>query len=181
MRFVKLFGLLFFSTTLLGQGMIPKPSTQQLLGGFIDLRSSGFIYMELPEGQGLSSAWENNTQWLGNFLPSYSARKKSYIVQLDYKKVSTQGAYTLIVDSVGIRISGDRHGIFYGIQSLGQLVFQSQRKLSYQMIDDEPQFPWRGIHLDVSRHFFSIDFIKKYIDLLALHKMNTFHWHLTDD
>lgn len=48
-------------------------------------------------------------------------------------------------------------------------------------IDDEPRFAWRGMHLDVSRHFASVDFIKKYIDLLALHKMNTFHWHLTDD
>lgn len=49
------------------------------------------------------------------------------------------------------------------------------------LIDDEPRFAWRGMHLDVGRHFFEVDFIKKYIDLLALHGLNTFHWHLTED
>lgn len=48
-------------------------------------------------------------------------------------------------------------------------------------IKDYPRFSYRGMHLDVSRHFFPIEFVKKYIDLLALHNMNTFHWHLTDD
>jgi hexosaminidase len=48
-------------------------------------------------------------------------------------------------------------------------------------IEDEPRFGYRGMHLDVSRHFFPIEYIKKYIDYIALHKMNTFHWHLTDD
>lgn len=48
-------------------------------------------------------------------------------------------------------------------------------------IHDTPRFAWRGIHLDVSRHFFDVDFIKKYLDMLALAKINIFHWHLTDD
>jgi hexosaminidase len=54
-------------------------------------------------------------------------------------------------------------------------------KLDNLMMDDIPKFQWRGMHLDVSRHFFSKEFIKKYIDYLAMYKMNTFHWHLTDD
>src|SRR5439155_13988023 len=49
------------------------------------------------------------------------------------------------------------------------------------IIEDTPRFRWRGMHLDVSRHFMPKEFVKKYIDLLALHKMNVFHWHLTDD
>ena len=48
-------------------------------------------------------------------------------------------------------------------------------------IEDRPRFAWRGMHLDVSRHFMPKEFVKKYIDLIALHKMNSFHWHLTDD
>ncbi|HRD83261.1 MAG TPA: family 20 glycosylhydrolase, partial [Saprospiraceae bacterium] len=48
-------------------------------------------------------------------------------------------------------------------------------------IEDAPRFPYRGMHLDVGRHFFPVDFIKKYIDLLAMHKFNRFHWHLTED
>src|SRR5574337_1139172 len=48
-------------------------------------------------------------------------------------------------------------------------------------INDRPAYSWRGMHLDVSRHFFPVDFIKRYIDFIAMYKMNTFHWHLTDD
>ena len=48
-------------------------------------------------------------------------------------------------------------------------------------VKDYPRFKWRGMHLDVSRHFFSVDMVKEYIDLLAYYKMNTFHWHLVDD
>lgn len=49
------------------------------------------------------------------------------------------------------------------------------------VVNDEPRFTYRAMHLDVCRHFFPVEFVKKYIDLLALHNMNTFHWHLTDD
>src|SRR5690606_1126843 len=48
-------------------------------------------------------------------------------------------------------------------------------------IEDRPRFPWRGLMLDSSRHFWPIAFVKRFVDLLALHRMNTFHWHLTDD
>ncbi len=89
--------------------------------------------------------------------------------------------YALRIGKDTISITGGDQGAFYGLQSLNQLVFQSNGKLQYQTIIDSPRFKWRGMHLDVSRHFFSVDFIKKYIDILALHKMNTFHWHLTDD
>ena len=71
--------------------------------------------------------------------------------------------------------------IFHGIQSLFQLTNQFGLKLPVLIIQDKPQFIWRGMHLDVCRHFFSKTFIKKYIDLLAMYKMNIFHWHLTED
>jgi hexosaminidase len=48
-------------------------------------------------------------------------------------------------------------------------------------VTDYPRFGWRGMHLDVSRHFFDVEFVKKYIDILAMHKLNVFHWHLVDD
>jgi hexosaminidase len=82
-------------------------------------------------------------------------------------------------------------GVFYGIETLRQLlpaaVFRSGRvggiawTIPAVSIDDTPRFSWRGGHLDVARHFMPKEFVKKYIDLLALHKMNRFHWHLTDD
>jgi hexosaminidase len=113
------------------------------------------------------------------------------------KKVSTYDAVHLQIDnSLGdegyrilnkprdvIEIRGGRHGVFYGLMSLLQVMAQVQQQPSLTLNDihDQPAFSWRGMHLDVSRHFFPVSFIKTYIDLLALHKMNTFHWHLTDD
>jgi hexosaminidase len=82
-------------------------------------------------------------------------------------------------------------GAFYATQSLRQLlppeIFRDAPipgtawKIPAVTIVDRPRFQWRGMHLDVARHFMPKEFVKKYIDLLALHKMNTFHWHLTDD
>ena len=82
-----------------------------------------------------------------------------------------------------IQITGNSNGIFYGLMSLIQMIQYSNSTNSTinESIHDMPAFQWRGMHLDVSRHFFPVDFIKKYIDILALYKFNTFHWHLTDD
>jgi hexosaminidase len=92
--------------------------------------------------------------------------------------------YRLVVSPTQIGISAPAEaGVFYGIQSLLQLCTPAGKsvKIPAMKIEDRPRFQWRGAHLDVCRHFFNKDFIKKYIDILALHKMNTFHWHLTDD
>ena len=79
-------------------------------------------------------------------------------------------------------------GIFYAIQTIRQLLpAQTEIRsignlyLPNATISDAPRYPYRGMHLDVCRHFFPVKFIKKYIDLIAMHKMNTFHWHLTED
>jgi len=78
-------------------------------------------------------------------------------------------------------------GVFYGMQTLLQLLpvisEAKNNRFIIQGVDiiDKPRFGWRGMMLDVGRYFYSVDFIKKFIDYLAMHKMNTFHWHLTDD
>ena len=82
-------------------------------------------------------------------------------------------------------------GLFHGVQTIRQLlppaIFREARVrgtawvMPAVVIEDQPRFRWRGGHLDVVRHFMPKEFVKKYIDLLALHKMNSFHWHLTDD
>ncbi len=81
--------------------------------------------------------------------------------------------------------AAEKSGIFYGIQTLLQSIQTpfgaSLIAPAFAVNGDYPQFAWRGMHLDVSRHFFPVDFILRYIDLLAMHKMNVFHWHLTDD
>ncbi len=93
-------------------------------------------------------------------------------------------SYTLRIDNEHVIIEGDRAGVFYGVQTLLQILpVRSSGKLMIPAleIEDFPRFRWRGMHLDVSRHFFPVEFIKKYIDLIAMYKMNVFHWHLTDD
>jgi hexosaminidase len=82
-----------------------------------------------------------------------------------------------------VEIRGGKDGVFYGLMSMLQLIEEGQRQvgLSVPQLHDFPAYSWRGMHLDVSRHFFPKEFVMKYIDLLALHKMNIFHWHLTDD
>lgn len=100
----------------------------------------------------------------------------------------TNEGYILHVKSNNLSIeSATAAGVFYGIQSLRQLLPASLEKNSVDKlivpavrIVDKPRFKWRGMHLDVSRHFMPVDFIKKYVDYLAMHKLNVFHWHLVD-
>ncbi|MBB2150924.1 beta-N-acetylhexosaminidase [Pedobacter gandavensis] len=94
--------------------------------------------------------------------------------------------YKLDVKSQSVTIrSTSAAGVFYGIQTLIQLLPPSAKPFPLQVkavnITDYPRFAYRGMHLDVSRHFFDVNFVKKYIDYLAMHKLNYFHWHLTDD
>ncbi len=106
----------------------------------------------------------------------------------DVRKTSNNvsGGYGLKVSAEeGVVIEGnDAAGVFYGMQTLIQMLPTHAGVvplLSSVEIVDYPRFEYRGMHLDVVRHFFPVDFIKRYIDYLALHKMNYFHWHLTDD
>jgi hexosaminidase len=90
--------------------------------------------------------------------------------------------YRLVIDDAGVTIeAGEGAGLFYGVQTLMQLIGAYGKELPVTEITDYPRFAYRGLHLDVGRHMFPVEFIKKYIDLLAFHKMNRFHWHLTED
>lgn len=92
--------------------------------------------------------------------------------------------YRLTITPQQVIIAGKGAGLFYGLQTLIQLIPADKAavvKLPCVQIEDYPRFGYRGLMLDVCRHFFSVEFIKKTIDLMAYYKMNTFHWHLTDD
>ena len=123
--------------------------------------------------------------------------KKVKSAQANYIQLTTlqtlvpgkDGAYSLNVNPKNIIIYGQTaSGTFYGVQTLMQLLPVEAKKsfppvynITAVEINDEPRFKYRGMHLDVGRHFMPVDFIKKYIDYLALHKFNNFHWHLTED
>ncbi len=92
--------------------------------------------------------------------------------------------YTIEVRKKEIVIEGNSKGIYYGFETLKQLIkkrSKNQITIPQCKIVDAPRFQYRGMHLDVARHFYPISFVKKYIDYLAAYKFNTFHWHLTDD
>lgn len=136
------------------------------------------------------------------FLSEYIAQSTGYAPQTQAVKegetpnnaitlaldanIPEKEGYTLTSSAAGIRISGQsENGVFYGIQTLRKSIPASATKASILIpageIEDAPRFSYRGMHLDVCRHFFPVEFVKRYIDLLALHNMNTLHWHLTDD
>jgi hexosaminidase len=112
-------------------------------------------------------------------------------LRLDPAAATGEEGYRLVSDARGVTISAARPaGLFYGIQTLRQMLpadiyrrapVQRTWALPAVSIADAPRFSWRGSHLDVARHFMPKEFVLKHIELLAQHKMNVFHWHLTDD
>lgn len=105
--------------------------------------------------------------------------------------IPAEGYEISIDDKFCVVKASDDHGVFYAIQTIKQMLpaaiygnsFKEKQKweLPCCTIKDAPRFAYRGMHLDCSRHFFSIDEVKKYLDIMAMYKLNTFHWHLTDD
>ncbi|MBN1326381.1 MAG: beta-N-acetylhexosaminidase [Candidatus Cloacimonetes bacterium] len=117
------------------------------------------------------------------FTSSKSQQNITRIILRIYKDISPkEEAYKLLIDNGKIFItSPSDKGLFAGCITLLQLLSHFKHTMPNLEIIDYPRFEWRGLHLDVSRHFFKVEFIKKYLDLMALHKLNRFHWHLTDD
>lgn len=129
-----------------------------------------------------------------NLIPSVDTLSGEKVIQfnlLDTNDTIGNEGYYLNVERHRICVSAlSQKGIFYGLQSLFQITAANafvEEGLSDNItiptleIADKPRFQYRGMHLDVVRHMFPVEFVKKYIDLLALYKFNTFHWHLTDD
>lgn len=164
-----------------GRFLLPKQ-----LNIFISQNDSGLKKNAKFLAEKLRTAYGLNSEISINPITS----DKSIILSLDSAFNYAEG-YMLKIDTRTIRISGPTAaGIFYGIQSLLQLMpakikdtINRNANMGINCIEvtDYPRFQWRGMHLDVCRHFFQVSFIKKYIDYLAAYKMNVFHWHLTED
>ncbi|MGX5689137.1 beta-N-acetylhexosaminidase [Arcticibacter tournemirensis] len=169
--------------------IIPKPTkvTVPPAEGSLLMNEKTQIVVKSPALQN-SADFLNDylIQFYGFPLKSRDVKGTGGTVYLSLNKSGGDaGGYTLRVGKSGIQIEGnDPTGVFYGVQSLIQLLPSEKTsglKIPYVSISDSPRFSYRGMHLDVARHFFPVSFVKKYIDYLALHKMNYFHWHLTDD
>jgi len=114
---------------------------------------------------------------------SGSAANSIVLTSKGTENLPDQG-YRLTITPQQIIIAGKGAGLFYGIQTVLQLIPADRMasiKIPCGQIEDYPRFGYRGLMLDVCRHFFSVEFVKKMIDVMAYYKLNTFHWHLTDD
>ena len=112
-----------------------------------------------------------------------AAKEKAIVLRLNEKMTKPEG-YRISVNRKRVTIEGlTPQGVFYGIQTLRKSVsgLKGEAILPAAVIEDAPRFGYRGMHLDVARHFFGVAFVKKYLDAMAMHNMNRFHWHLTDD
>ncbi len=169
--------------------IVPHPASIEISdkGAFLLGGSAAVVYTD--EGA------KNSADYLKDYL------KEHYGIALDgsgFKKIelsiaedssAAEGAYSLVVEPRKIEIVGKNEaGLFYGVQTLIQLLpvgekgeFVGKIKIPAVRIEDAPAFGYRGMHLDVARHIMPVEFVKKYIDYMALHKLNYFHWHLTDD
>lgn len=120
-------------------------------------------------------------------VTSETGDKGSVFLKLDENLKLGKEDYNLSVSSDGVQIeAATPNGLFYGMQTLIQLMPSTPKQVTEIIlpgveIKDSPRFLWRGLHLDVSRHFMPKEFILKYLDYMAMHKLNTFNWHLADD
>ncbi|TKG94959.1 DUF4976 domain-containing protein [Puteibacter caeruleilacunae] len=109
------------------------------------------------------------------------------ILKIDTSIETGEEGYLLEINNNNIKIAANTHaGLFYGVQSLKQMMPNHKTSLKHLifpnlLIKDHPRFSWRGAHLDVGRYFFSADDVCRFIDQLAMHKINVFHWHLVED
>lgn len=113
-----------------------------------------------------------------------TANQKVIILGVGEEKLAPE-AYKIVVKDNKVRLIGAQAGLFYALQSFMQMFPSDKVNGVYSIqnveINDYPRFSYRGLHLDVGRHFFPLSFIKKYIDIMATYKLNNFHWHLTED
>lgn len=169
-------------------GIIPAPvSVKKSVGEFI-LSQETRIQADTPNNKAVvffSSFLANNMAY-NKQVGLRNANAGSNIIYLT--STGTEGlpaeGYRLTITPQQITVAGKGAGLFYGIQTLMQLMPLERvatAKIPCAVIEDYPRFGYRGVMLDVCRHFFSVEMVKRYIDIMAAYKLNTFHWHLTDD
>jgi hexosaminidase len=156
----------------LGDDQLTIEGTLDIVAGSADEKQVAAFIQEFLKSKNIS----------GTITDKRDSEGKITLVTVD--SLSAE-AYALSINGGGVTIAaGTGAGLFYGAQTLMQIVpvdAAGAANLPYVNIQDNPRFAYRGLHLDVGRHMFPVAFIKKYIDLMAYHKFNRFHWHLTED
>ncbi len=169
--------------------LIPYPSEIEMGNGSFKLNNGTTIVVKDKDVFGEEAAY------LKSFLEEYSlnipeikeeSQSGGFIEFVLDESLDNTEAYELVVNKKGIQIKAAHgHGAFNAIQTLRQLLpiqkTATGLSIPYMSVKDAPAFTWRGMHLDVSRHFFTVDYVKRHIDRLSFYKFNKLHLHLTDD
>lgn len=164
--------------------VIPMPRSVEYHSGNFTISPETKFYTNLSaeSRQALTDYLEGTSLGSVPFAESATGNNGIELNLCDSSIVTGKEAYRIEIDKKGVRLSANTEtGIFYGLQTLLQLLNNGDNKtLPALTINDSPRFPYRGLHLDVSRHFFDKEFVKKQLNAMAYFKMNRLHWHLTD-
>ena len=164
--------------------VIPMPRSIEYHSGNFTISPETKFYTNLSaeSRQALTDYLEGTSLGSVPFAESTTGNNGIELNLCDSSIVTGNEAYRIEIDKKGVRLSANTEtGIFYGLQTLLQLLNNGDNKtLPALTINDSPRFPYRGLHLDVSRHFFDKEFVKKQLNAMAYFKMNRLHWHLTD-
>ena len=165
--------------------IIPKPFKVTPNGSIFHFNKKTVLLLSGDADKHDAQIFKSSLLLITGLTPTIVHKASSNYIRLaiDSNSIPYAEGYLLVIDDKHVSITGhDAAGVFYGLQSLIQLAGRTiNHTIPGCIIEDHPRFAYRGMHLDVSRHFFTADQIKKWIDVLALYKINTFHWHLTDD
>ena len=169
--------------------IVPRPVSYEAQKGKLQLSSKSVIYVadkSLVRPATMFASYVAAEKGL-QFAVVETLPKAKDVIALSVDKALAEEEYQLDVTKKGVIIKGgSEKAVFYGLQSLRQVVFHSTTKGSKVSVEcmsvkDKPHFGYRGNMLDVCRHIFTVEQVKEYIDILAMHKINRFHWHLTED
>ena len=174
--------------------VVPYPNEVSLKSGIFDVRGADFHYDERFDEatQNIVKGFAEQLALVTETTSDVSTGKSGdgFVFILDPKM--EKEAYCLNINRNSVKVKASSlSGVNYAIQTIKQMLpvqiygkdaaTNAEWTLQCAKINDKPRFGYRGLHMDVSRHFFDIDVVKKHLDLMEIHKLNTLHWHLTDD
>lgn len=173
-------------------GIIPAPTSAARVKGEFKFTPETIVLVDSPDHKAMRYFAEylrkaelaTSVTDLSRVDRKRMSVKNTIILSLNFKGELPPEGYELRINEDNIELKARGAGMFYGIQTLIQVMRRTSpgyATIPCAVIKDDPRFPYRGMHLDVARHFFDVAFVKKYIDVMAIYKLNYFHWHLTDD
>ena len=170
--------------------VIPHPASVKVYEGELDIAGAAFKADKALGERALTAIEGFENQLVAATGMASGSSKAQFVFKADDKLACEEYTVDVCCNKVVVKASG-LNGVLYALETMKQMlpeeIYTAQAdadedwELPYMKIQDKPRFGYRGMHLDVSRHFFDMDEVKKYLDIMAIHKLNVLHWHLTDD